>query len=116
MALAAVLGCSLDVLTGLRLCRWPGAAEPRWTPEEDVAKIVGRFGDRCSGELQRRGAIRRSTFPTVATVGTIAARYFSGVPVQRVPLRPLQRRLKYPCVFLLLQPSNGRKGCAPPFF
>jgi hypothetical protein len=42
--LAAVLGCSLDVLTDLRLCRWPGAAEPRWTVGEDVARIAGHFG------------------------------------------------------------------------
>jgi hypothetical protein len=32
------------VLTPLRLCRRPGAAEPSWTSEADVAKIARRFG------------------------------------------------------------------------
>ncbi|MBI1917673.1 MAG: hypothetical protein HYS12_23505 [Planctomycetes bacterium] len=41
--LAALLGCSLDVLTDLRLCRRPGAAAPRWTVEEDIARIAGHF-------------------------------------------------------------------------
>jgi hypothetical protein len=36
--LAAVLGCAPDVLTQLRLCRRPGAAEPGRTAERDVAQ------------------------------------------------------------------------------
>jgi hypothetical protein len=32
------------VLTNLRLCRRPGAAEPTWTPEQDVLAIAGHFG------------------------------------------------------------------------
>ena len=46
VALAAVLGCSLDVLTDLRLCRPHVAAEPRWTVEEGVA-IRGQCGGNC---------------------------------------------------------------------
>jgi hypothetical protein len=44
MALAALLGCTPDVLTHLRLCRRPGAAPPDWTAEADILAIVGRFG------------------------------------------------------------------------
>jgi hypothetical protein len=43
-ALAALLGCNPAVLTPLRLCRRPGAGEPSWTWEEDVAEIARRFG------------------------------------------------------------------------
>jgi hypothetical protein len=43
-ALAALLGCNVAVLTPLRLCRRPGAAEPSWTWEPDVAEIARRFG------------------------------------------------------------------------
>jgi hypothetical protein len=42
-ALAALLGCNVAVLTPLRLCRRPGAAEPSWTCQEDVAEIARRF-------------------------------------------------------------------------
>jgi hypothetical protein len=43
-ALAAVLGCPLDMLTSLRLCRRPGAAEPTRSAEQDVRAIAGHFG------------------------------------------------------------------------
>jgi hypothetical protein len=36
-ALAALLGCTPDVLTQLRLCRRPGEAAPARTAGEDVA-------------------------------------------------------------------------------
>jgi len=42
--LAAVLGCSVDVLTSLRLCRRPGAAQPGRTAAFDVAAMAARFG------------------------------------------------------------------------
>jgi hypothetical protein len=42
-ALAALLGCNVAVLTPLRLCRRPGAANPSWTWEADVAEIARRF-------------------------------------------------------------------------
>jgi hypothetical protein len=51
-ALAALLGCARDVLTHLRPCRRPGAAEPTWTAEGDVQAIARRFG--CEA-----GALRR---------------------------------------------------------
>jgi hypothetical protein len=44
VALAALLGCNPAVLTPLRLCRRPGAAEPSWTSEADVTEIARRFG------------------------------------------------------------------------
>jgi hypothetical protein len=43
-ALAKVLGCAPTVLTDLRLCRRPGAAEPARTAAEDMASIARRFG------------------------------------------------------------------------
>jgi len=43
-ALAAVLGCSVGVLTSLRLCRRPGAAQPGPTAALDVAAMAARFG------------------------------------------------------------------------
>jgi hypothetical protein len=43
-ALAALLGCNPAVLTLLRLCRQPGAAEPPRTTEADVAEIARCFG------------------------------------------------------------------------
>jgi hypothetical protein len=43
-ALAAQLGCPVAVLTRLRLCRRPGAAEPDRTAEQDVLDICRRFG------------------------------------------------------------------------
>jgi hypothetical protein len=42
--LAAVLGCTPNALTQLRLCRRPGVAEPGRTAEEDVAVSATRFG------------------------------------------------------------------------
>jgi hypothetical protein len=42
--LAGLLGCTPAVLTQLRLCRRPGAAEPGRTAEEDLAAIAGPFG------------------------------------------------------------------------
>jgi hypothetical protein len=44
IALAAMLGCTREVLTQLRLCRCPGGAQPKWTAEEDIAIIAERFG------------------------------------------------------------------------
>ena len=43
-ALTTLLGCNVAVLTPLRLCHRPGAAEPSWTAEADVAEIARRFG------------------------------------------------------------------------
>jgi hypothetical protein len=43
-ALAALLGCNVAVLTPVRLCRRPGAAEPCWTWEADGVEIARRFG------------------------------------------------------------------------
>jgi hypothetical protein len=51
-ALAAMLGCAPDVLTHLRLCRRPGAAEPHRTTAEDVAEIARRFSINAAA-LQR---------------------------------------------------------------
>jgi hypothetical protein len=42
--LAGALGCAPAVLTQLRLCRRPGAAEPGRTTAEDRAEIARRFG------------------------------------------------------------------------
>jgi hypothetical protein len=42
--LANVLGCPAAVLTSLRLCRKPGAAEPDRSAEQDIADICRRFG------------------------------------------------------------------------
>jgi hypothetical protein len=56
-ALAALLSCNVAVLTPLRLCCRPGAAEPSWTWEADVADIARRFGldaavlERVVGEV-----------------------------------------------------------------
>ena len=46
--LAALLGCTPDVLTQLRLCRRPGAAEPGRTAEEDMATKTWAMGEHFS--------------------------------------------------------------------
>jgi hypothetical protein len=51
-ALAAQLGCPVAVLTSLRLCRRPGAAEPERTAEEDIEDFRRRFG--VNAEALRR--------------------------------------------------------------
>jgi hypothetical protein len=42
-ALAGQLGCPVAVLTSLRLCRRPGAAEPERTADDDMRVIARRF-------------------------------------------------------------------------
>jgi hypothetical protein len=63
-ALAAVLGCALDVLTQLRLCRRPGAALPSRTAVDDVADIAARFGPDAA--VRGRGRRRLRTAPAGA--------------------------------------------------
>jgi len=41
-AVAAKLGCSLEILTDLRLCRMPRTKQPHF--RQDVDAIAGRFG------------------------------------------------------------------------
>jgi hypothetical protein len=58
--LAALLDCTVAVLTHLRLCRRPGAAAPERTAEQDIADIAGRFAIDAE-------ALRRIVTEAVAT-------------------------------------------------
>lgn len=75
-ALAEALGCSLDALTRLRLCRRP-RAEPRFF-QQDLDQIATRFGVRADvlAQLVRRAdalrAMRRASAPQAGLL--IAAR------------------------------------------
>lgn len=75
-ALAARLGCPVEALSPLRLCRRPHAEPPRF--RDDVARIAARFGldADCLSEVLRRAdaldAMRRGDAPARGTL--LAAR------------------------------------------